>query len=633
MKTPLRSNYLFIILIIHACFAIHLNGQIMNIPKVPDLQQPIDPWWGNLPDNSCAPVSAANICVYWDDSIHHSNALGINSNQPADSIPSYLSFFMGTNGLGDPTRANPSVYGVTSGTITMDIDTGLKEYVRWDAFNMFFPAKPFALPASKNGFDWKIEIDQTMGFHGHMMEIEARRPDIVIFKYWNPAPTGFAIPDEMGGDSIHFFLWDINTTGSEFPNPHEEWYFDEKSNSAGHAVTGVGYLFGLDPDFGGPLPITDWIICHDNWSTTPVNVAVPWADSIWIATITADPGLDTVQPYISCSDTTVYLDENGQYYLNESHIVDSAWDNNGVDQLFLDNYYLLCYQTAVPETITATATDWFGNMAQCTAMVTVIDTVSPVPVCLDTTVYLDSSGNVIIDSSYVDGGSTDNCGISTINISPNQFDCMDTGFNQVDVTITDIHSNSSIYQVLVNVLDTISPLIVCTDTTIYLDASGSFIIDSSYIIADMMDNCAIKDIQLSKYTFTRSDVGIPRFIHAIASDPSGNLSECVATITVQDTITVNLDERITESSMHLDLKVLPRENSISIHYTLPEAGNVYIALFSMQGTLIGVALDEIQAKGAHEINWKANLPLPDGVYICKIKTFHAEQEKKFIFIK
>ena len=442
---------------ISMCLIGKLGAQVMIIPGVPDLQQPIDPWWGNLPDNACAPVSAANTCVYWDDSIHHSNAVGLNSGLVADSVPSFLYYFMGTNGMGDPTRANPALLGITPGTITMDIDTGLWEYVRWDTSNLFYPFKTFPLPASKRGFDWTIAKDEVMGFHFHVNEIELRRPDIVVFKYWNPDTTGIAMANELGGDSIHFFRWGPPVSRADFPHPHEDWYFDEKPNSAGHAVTGVGYLMGWDPDEGGPLPLTDWIVCHDNWPTTPVNVAIPWVDSLWIASFSADPGLDTILPYISCMDTTVYLDGSGQFHLDESHVVDSAWDNNGVEQLFLNEYYVLCFDTAGPKTVTATAMDRFGNMGQCIASVTVLDTLGPVLTCSDTTVYLDTAGTATIDSSYVLDGLSDNCSISHVVLSRTDFNTADLAMPQpVTLTAYDAFGNRSRCDVLITVTDTLA---------------------------------------------------------------------------------------------------------------------------------------------------------------------------------
>jgi hypothetical protein len=616
-----------LILIISLCLFGDLNAQVMIIPDVTDLQQPIDPWWGNLPDNACAPVSAANICVYWDDSIHHSNAVGLNSRLIADSIPSFLYYFMGTNGMGDPTRANPSFYGITPGTITMDIDTGFKEYVRWDASNMFFTPKPFSIPTSKKGFDWKIERDEIMGFHLHMMEIDARRPDILVFKYWNPDTTGIAMASDMGGDSIHFFLWDTAVSTTDFPHPHEDWYFDEKPNSAGHAVTGVGYLFGWDPDEGGPLPLTDWIICHDNWATTPVNVAIPWVDSIWISTFTADPGTDTILPYISCVDTTVYLDGNGQFHIDESYIVDSAWDNNGVDQLFLDDYYLLCPYTLIPKTITATAMDMFGNMAHCIASVTVLDTIGPIPVCTDTTVYLDLTGNVTIDSTYVNDGSTDNCGITSISLSDDDFTCNDIGANNITITLLDVSGNSEDTIVEVLVLDTISPVLICTDTTVYLDASGTFTIDSTYLLVDASDNCGNSSAFLSRTDFDTTDLGSLQPVFLTVHDASGNSSTCQVSITVLDTVTSSVDNEIMyDNNFEFIINPNPSDGIIIIENKSP-VQYCMLEIYNISGALL-------LKKNLYNVKNELDISnFNKGVYVVKVKGKGGREYRDRIIIR
>lgn len=793
MKTIPQINYLLALIIISICTTFHANSQMMTIQKVPDFQQPIDNWWGNNPFNTCAPVSAANICVYWDDSLHHSNAMGLNSNTIPDSIPSYLAYFMGTNGEGDTTRANPMIFGTTPGTIMMDIDTGFQEYVRWDSNNTFLMPKPFSLPASKEGFDWKIEKDEVMGFHKHMEEVDARRPDIVVFKYWNIDSAGFALKDEMDPDSIHFFLWDTAVIHSTPPHIPEEWYYDEKTNSVGHAVTGMGYLFGMDPDDAGPLPFGDWIICHDNWSTTPKNVAIPWVDSIWIATFIVDPGPDTLVPYISCMDTTVYLNSSGQSYFNETYVVDSAWDNNGVEQLILNEYYAQCHNTATPKEIIASAIDMFGNIAQCTAyvtvidttppevacknttvyldetgnvtidssdvdmgstdncdiksieisqsifdctdigsnsvniivtdvhsnkdsciaLVTVLDTIRPIVNCIDTTVYLDATGNVTIDSNYIDGGITDNCEISTISLSQSSFNCTDVGINNIDVIVTDVNSNTTLCQSIITVVDTISPVascmdttiyldatgnitmdssyvnggstdnceiltinlskssfdcndigsnnitvtvndessnsskciaevivadtisptITCADTTVYLDASGNYTIDSTYLITDINDNCGIDSTSLSKNIFTRNDVGTPQVIDVLAFDLFGNQNQCTGTVTVLDTFTINVNSRTVDNINNLYVRSIPKENTILINYSLIEKSNLYLAIYTIQGTLIDIVKNEMQSQGSYEIAWQPDVQLPGGIYLCRMKTSYSDQMKKFVYIK
>lgn len=72
---------------------------------------------------------------------------------------------------------------------------------------------------------------------------------------------------------------------------------------------------------------------------------------------------------------------------------------------------------------------------------TVIDTISPVAVCKDTVIYLDETGNAVIDTSGVDGGSTDSCGISNLAIDISAFTIADTGANTITLTVTDNKGN------------------------------------------------------------------------------------------------------------------------------------------------------------------------------------------------
>lgn len=71
------------------------------------------------------------------------------------------------------------------------------------------------------------------------------------------------------------------------------------------------------------------------------------------------------------------------------------------------------------------------------------DIIDPVAVCQDYTAILDSSGNVTITGADVDGGSTDNCAIDTITVSPNTFTTANIGDNPVTLTVTDTSGNVS----------------------------------------------------------------------------------------------------------------------------------------------------------------------------------------------
>ncbi|MTB52050.1 gliding motility-associated C-terminal domain-containing protein [Lewinella sp. W8] len=70
-------------------------------------------------------------------------------------------------------------------------------------------------------------------------------------------------------------------------------------------------------------------------------------------------------------------------------------------------------------------TDLGGNTDTCTIQVSVLDTIAPIAVCQPTTVFIDPSGlsPVTVDPVLVDGGSSDNCGIDSFLLAPNNFTC------------------------------------------------------------------------------------------------------------------------------------------------------------------------------------------------------------------
>ncbi len=76
-------------------------------------------------------------------------------------------------------------------------------------------------------------------------------------------------------------------------------------------------------------------------------------------------------------------------------------------------------------TVNWTATYSTGDTATCSHVVTVNDTEVPTASCQDITVNLDAAGQATIVAGDVDGGSTDNCGISGLSLDQLTFDCSD----------------------------------------------------------------------------------------------------------------------------------------------------------------------------------------------------------------
>ncbi|MEO1437890.1 MAG: hypothetical protein AAFV80_20280, partial [Bacteroidota bacterium] len=130
-----------------------------------------------------------------------------------------------------------------------------------------------------------------------------------------------------------------------------------------------------------------------------------------------------------------YLDEQGDPF--------DAPDND--DPILVDVGYGFIFD-AIPvgvNTINMIATDAGGNTAMCSTTVIITDPTAPTAVCQDITVTLDNNGMANITAADVDGGSTDNCGIASLVVSPSSFDCSNLGANAVTLTVTDNSGNTT----------------------------------------------------------------------------------------------------------------------------------------------------------------------------------------------
>jgi hypothetical protein len=264
------------------------------IEDVPDTNQPPPGFLANTanPTNYCAPMAMVNVLGYWDAVMGHSNAENVTAFQPNLSIVAeYLGYFMDTNNQGSSIDRGNGIDGHL-GTWNKDIGPGTVEFVRWDATHVFPivpppPPPPPGLPAGKLGYDWTVTQNCTtvydLSLDFYTDEIDAGRPLVVSFSYWNPVDEDMAVVDPETGETVDVFSWGDEVPGSYYPNPEEYW-----DDDIGHAVTGVGYILDWDPDGSGPLGEEDYVIVHDNWAPTPENIAIPWAN--WKCLYSVDPG-------------------------------------------------------------------------------------------------------------------------------------------------------------------------------------------------------------------------------------------------------------------------------------------------------------------------------------------------------
>ncbi|MDR7208186.1 T9SS type A sorting domain-containing protein [Flavobacterium piscis] len=108
-------------------------------------------------------------------------------------------------------------------------------------------------------------------------------------------------------------------------------------------------------------------------------------------------------------------------------------------------------ETGFGNKVKLTVTDAAGNTAEGYARVMVKDNVLPKVLTQDITVQLEATGSVSITAAQINNGSSDNCGIASMTVSPDTFACDKVGDNEVVLTATDMNGNVSTGTAIVTV--------------------------------------------------------------------------------------------------------------------------------------------------------------------------------------
>ena len=273
--------------------------------------------------------------------------------------------------------------------------------------------------------------------------------------------------------------------------------------------------------------------CADEGANTVILTATDQTgnSSTCSATVTV---VDSTAPTAVCQDLTVYLDGAGNASITAADVDNGSTDNCTVATLSLDQTSFTCADEGA-NTVSLTVTDQTGNFSSCTATITVVDTTSPVAVSQNINVYLDGNGAASISGSDVDGGSSDNCTVTNLSVSPSSFSCADEGANTVTLTVTDQAGNTNSSTATVTVIDSTAPTAVCQNLTIYLDGSGNASITAADVDNGSSDNCTVANIDVDKASFTCADEGA-NTVTLTVTDQAANQSTCTATVTVVDTV-------------------------------------------------------------------------------------------------
>ncbi len=242
---------------------------------------------------------------------------------------------------------------------------------------------------------------------------------------------------------------------------------------------------------------------------------------------------DTIRPVVVTQPVTVYLDGSGNGSITAGNINNGSTDNCGIDSLWLDITAFSCNNTGI-NTVTLFVRDSSGNTNTGTATVTVEDTVRPVVVTRSVSLYLDGTGTAALTAFQVNNGSNDACGIDSMWLDVTSFGCSDTGVHTVTLSVRDSSGNIRTGAATVTVRDTIRPVAIASNLTLYLDNSGEATTTAAAADNGSYDNCGVS-MSLSRTTFTCVQTGL-NLETLTVTDPSGNASAAQVLVTVLDTI-------------------------------------------------------------------------------------------------
>ncbi len=175
---------------------------------------------------------------------------------------------------------------------------------------------------------------------------------------------------------------------------------------------------------------------------TPVTVELTVIDVNGnFASETADVTVeDKIAPNVVTQNITVQLNATGNITIAENAVDNGSSDACGGLTFDTDITSFDCSNVGVNDVV-LTVTDVNGNSATAAATVTVEDVTPPTVLTKNISVDLDETGNVSIVAADVDDGSNDACGIASMSVSPDAFDCSNVGANEVTLTVTDVNGN------------------------------------------------------------------------------------------------------------------------------------------------------------------------------------------------
>ncbi|MBX2929635.1 MAG: HYR domain-containing protein [Saprospiraceae bacterium] len=145
-------------------------------------------------------------------------------------------------------------------------------------------------------------------------------------------------------------------------------------------------------------------------------------------------------------------------------------------------------------------------------------------------VLVGNSASIVV--ADVDNGSTAECGLQSITVSPSTFNCSHVGTPQtVTLTVTDVNGSSSTCTATVTVIDNTPPSISCPATqTLALNADCRANLPNYTGLAAVSDSCGVQSVTQSPAAGTLVSGAGNMVVTLYATDVNNNIDSCSFTV-------------------------------------------------------------------------------------------------------
>ena len=275
--------------------------------------------------------------------------------------------------------------------------------------------------------------------------------------------------------------------------------------------------------------------------------------------------LDTLSPIILANHDTIFLDSFGQAILTSSAIDAGTFDNCTLLYTDVSDSLFGCSDVNNAHLVWFIASDIFGNTDSAPKSIYVKDEIAPEIICLDTISRSNDSGQCGAVVQFTEPTAFDNCSIDMMN----KFDStgldsgmfFPVGITELSYAVFDQSGNSDTCSIVVEVIDTQPPILLCVPDTQICDSIFTFNLPNYF------DNCSELDIQHFEGPASGTFHPVGTTVHRFSIlDPSGNSDTCSFEVLRYDY------PSIAEAG---DNQKLCEEISIDIEGNTPAVGNGY----------------------------------------------------------